>query len=88
MRRIEKPVLIILTDADKSTEGIVLAVGPGKRNSDGKRIPLDVKPGDKIRFNSKWNDLSSADYHHQLPLGADPEIHLIQEADIFGKVDG
>ena len=40
---------------DKSQEGMVVAVGPGKFNEDGdKRIELSVKKGDKVLF-SKYS---------------------------------
>jgi chaperonin GroES len=29
-------------------EGVVLAVGPGRRNKDGDLIPVGVKEGDKV----------------------------------------
>jgi len=35
---------------EKPQEGEVIAVGNGKRNDDGKLIPLDVKAGDRILF--------------------------------------
>src|SRR5438105_15034776 len=35
---------------EKPQEGEVIAVGAGKRNDDGKLIPLDVKAGDRILF--------------------------------------
>jgi len=35
---------------DKSEEGKVIAVGPGRTMEDGKIIPLPVKPGDKVLF--------------------------------------
>ena len=35
---------------EKSEEGKVIAVGPGKMTEDGKIIPLSVKPGDKVLF--------------------------------------
>jgi chaperonin GroES len=35
---------------EKPQEGEVVAVGKGKRLEDGKVIPLDVKPGDRILF--------------------------------------
>ena len=73
---------IKLTDADRSLKGTVLAVGPGKRDEDGDIEPLQVKPGDTVLFSSKWNDLAG-DYYSDLPVGADPLIHLIQEADIL-----
>ena len=97
IQRIEEPSLIRLTDAPKGIKGIVLAVGPGKRDEDGDLVPLDVKPGDKVLFNSKWNDLAascnvgtgadgSGPLERPLPLGADPTLHLVQEADIFGII--
>jgi len=36
------------TAKEKPTEGIVRAVGPGKLDDDGKRIPLEVKDGDRV----------------------------------------
>ena len=35
---------------EKSEEGKVIAVGPGKMTDDGKIIPMSVKVGDKILF--------------------------------------
>ena len=35
---------------EKSEEGKVIAVGPGKRNDKGEIIPVAVKPGDKVLF--------------------------------------
>ena len=43
---------IVIPDnaAEKPDQGEVIAVGPGKRNDEGKREPLDVKVGDRILF--------------------------------------
>ena len=36
---------------EKPEQGVVLAIGPGKWDEDGeKRLPLDVKEGDRIVF--------------------------------------
>ena len=37
-------------EKERPEEGRVIAVGPGKRLSSGKRIPLEVKKGDKVLF--------------------------------------
>jgi len=37
-------------EKDRSEQGKVLAVGPGKKTKDGKIIPLDVKVGDTVLF--------------------------------------
>ena len=38
------------TAKEKPMEGKVLAVGPGARQENGKRVPMDVKVGDKVLF--------------------------------------
>ena len=43
-------IVIPDTAAEKPDQGEVIAVGPGKRNDEGKREPLDVKVGDRILF--------------------------------------
>jgi len=35
---------------EKPQKGKVLAVGPGKLDDDGKRMPMDVKEGDTVLF--------------------------------------
>lgn len=78
--------LIVIPDVarEKSIKGKVLAVGPGKR-VDGIRKPVDVKVGELVLFNSKWSEFSSSHYaDDQL---RDRKLHLVMEADIFGKVN-
>lgn len=41
-------------DKEKPEQGKVIAVGPGKTGKDGKRIPMDIKVGDKVLF-SKYS---------------------------------
>ena len=56
VKRIEKDIekvgglFIPDTAKEKPQEGLVHAVGKGKRLDDGKLVPLDVKEGDKILF--------------------------------------
>jgi len=38
------------TAKEKPQQGNVLAVGEGRRDEDGERIPMDVKVGVRIRF--------------------------------------
>ena len=35
---------------EKSEEGMIIAVGPGKKTDDGKILMMSVKPGDKVLF--------------------------------------
>jgi chaperonin GroES len=50
-REVKKGGIIIPDTAkEKSQEGRVVAVGNGKVTDDGKKLPLDVKNGDRILF--------------------------------------
>ncbi len=46
------PAGIVLpeTAKEKPQKGEVLAVGPGARDEDGKRLPMEVSVGDKVLF--------------------------------------
>jgi len=70
---------IIIPDAakEKPQEGMVVAVGSGRRE-DGKVVALDVKKGDKVLF-GKYSGT-------EIELGG--EEHLImREDDILGIVE-
>ncbi len=43
-------ILIPDTAKEKPQRGKIIAVGKGKIADDGKRIPLDVKAGDRVLF--------------------------------------
>jgi chaperonin GroES len=56
VRRIEEEqktsggIIIPDTAKEKPQEGKVIAAGPGKLDDKGKRMPLDVKKGDRVLF--------------------------------------
>lgn len=53
LREEKKKGGIILPDTiekEKSEKGKVIAVGPGKFNEDGERMPMQVKKGDIVLF--------------------------------------
>ena len=68
--------LISYPDAARvpAKHGVVVAVGFGRRDSDGHRTPLCVKVGDHIQF-GRFTDFD------------DGELLLIQEADIVGIIE-
>ena len=50
---------IIIPEAankEKLLKGEVITVGPGRRNDEGKRIPIEVKPGDTVFFKKPWDE--------------------------------
>jgi chaperonin GroES len=71
---------IIIPDSakEKPQEGKVVGVGPGKMGDDGKRIPMDVKAGDRILF-SKYGGTE---------IKIDDVEHLfMKEDDILGVLE-
>jgi chaperonin GroES len=43
-------IIIPDTAKEKPQEGKVVSVGPGKMGDDGKRIPMELKKGDRVLF--------------------------------------
>jgi len=43
-------------DKEKSDQGTVVAVGPGRTTDDGKVLPMNVKVGDKVIFSKYGPD--------------------------------
>ena len=48
--KVKGGIIIPDTAKEKPMEGKVIAVGAGKLDDDGKRIPLEVKVGDRVLF--------------------------------------
>jgi len=71
-------ILIPDTAQEKPMEGEIVAVGPGARDEDGKRHPLDVKSGDRVLF-GKWSGT-------EVKLDGE-ELMIMKEADILGVLD-
>ncbi len=72
---------IIIPDSakEKPQEGEVVAVGNGKKNEDGKVIPLDVKAGDRILFGKYSGSEIKMD---------DEEYLILKEEEVLGVVEG
>jgi chaperonin GroES len=84
VRRVEEEaktkggIIIPDTAKEKPQEGEVVAVGPGARDEDGKRIDMDVKVGDRILF-GKWSGT-------EVRLDGE-DLLIMKESDILGVVD-
>ena len=72
-------IVIPDTAAEKPDQGEVVAVGKGKKDDDGKVIPLDVKVGDKILFGK---------YSGQTVKVKGEELLVMREEDIMGVIEG
>jgi len=71
-------IIIPDTAKEKPQEGEVMAVGAGKIE-DGKRIPLDVKTGDRILFGKYTGTDITVD---------DQEYLILREEEVLAKVSG
>ena len=71
-------IIIPDTAKEKPQEGKVIAAGNGKVGDDGKKIPLDVKAGDKILFGK---------YSGSEVKIEDDEYLILREEDILAILD-
>ena len=71
-------IIIPDTAQEKPQEGEVMGVGPGARDEDGERIPLDVKVGDRILF-GKWSGT-------EVKIDGE-ELLIMKESDIMGIIE-
>jgi len=63
---------------EKPQEGEVVSVGKGKRLEDGKIVPLDVQPGDRILF-GKYSG-------SEIKLEGE-ELIIMREDEVLGILD-
>ena len=78
-RKTASGIVIPDTAAEKPDQGEVLAIGPGKRNDDGKLTPVDLKVGDKVLF-GKYSGTT-------VKVEGD-ELLVMREEDIMGVIEG
>jgi len=77
-RKTASGIVIPDTATEKPDQGEIIAVGPGKRDENGKQIALDVKVGDKVLFGK---------YAGQTVKVAGDELLVMREEDIMGVVE-
>jgi len=78
-REVKKGGIIIPDTAkEKPQEGKVIAVGNGKVNDDGKKLPLDVKTGDKILFGKYSGSEVKLDDKEYLILREDDVLAILE----------
>lgn len=70
---------IVLPDTakEKPQEGEVMALGPGRVTDEGKRLPMELKVGDRVLY-SKFAGTEYKD--------GDEEYLILRESDILAKL--
>jgi len=64
------------TAKEKPQEGEIMAVGPGKLDENGKRIPMDLKVGDRVIYAKYGGTEIKVD---------DEDLIILRESDILAK---
>ncbi|HEY3640736.1 MAG TPA: co-chaperone GroES [Xanthobacteraceae bacterium] len=72
-------IIIPDTAKEKPSQGEIIAVGPGGRDENGKLIPIDVRPGDRVLF-GKWSGT-------EVKIDG-IEYLIMKESDIMGVLEG
>ena len=70
---------IILPDTakEKPQRGKIVAVGPGRLDDAGKRVPMEIKKGDKVIYQKYAGSELKQD---------DQEYLILRESDILAKI--
>jgi len=71
-------IIIPDTAKEKPSEGVIVSVGPGARDEQGKINTLDVKAGDRVLF-GKWSGT-------EVKLDGE-DLLIMKESDIMGIVE-
>ena len=70
------------TAREKPQMGEVLAVGPGRLDDNGKRLPMDVKVGDRVLY-AKY---TGQDVPRGVLGSEEEEFLVLRESDILAKL--
>jgi len=76
--RTESGLFIPETAKEKPQKGTIVAIGPGARNEEGERIPMDVKVGDVVLF-AKYGGT-------EIKIDG-KELKILKEADILAVIE-
>lgn len=72
-------IILPETAKEKPQEGKILAAGPGERDEDGDRIPMEVQVGDKVLY---------AKYSGTEVKVDGKKLLILRESDILAVVEG
>jgi chaperonin GroES len=71
-------IILPETAKEKPQEGTIVAVGPGRRDDDGKIVPMDVKLGDSVLYAKYAGTEIKID---------DKKVLILKESDILAIVE-
>ena len=71
-------IIIPDTAKEKPMESVVVALGTGKTNDDGKKVPFEVKKGDRILVSKYGGTEIKLDGKEYKLLGSDDLLAILQ----------
>ncbi|MBS1238919.1 MAG: groS 2 [Deltaproteobacteria bacterium] len=71
-------IIIPDTAKEKPQEGKVVAAGPGKMGDDGKRIPMELKKGDRVLFSKYAGSEIKVDGVEQIFMREDDILGILE----------
>jgi len=71
-------IIIPDTVQEKPSEGVIVSVGPGARDENGKHIAPDVKANDRVLF-GKWSGT-------EIKINGE-DLLIMKESDIMGVIE-
>jgi len=71
-------IIIPDTAKEKPSQGIIVAVGPGGRDDDGKLVQMTLKEGDRVLF-GKWSGT-------EIKIDGE-DLVIMKESEVFGILE-
>jgi len=71
-------IIIPDTAKEKPSQGVIVAVGPGGRDDDGKLVQMTLKEGDRVLF-GKWSGT-------EIKIDGE-DLIIMKESEVFGILE-
>jgi chaperonin GroES len=75
----ETGIILPETAKEKPQQGKIIAVGPGRRDEEGKPMAMDVAEGDRVLF-AKYSGT-------EIKLDDGKKVLILRESDILAKIE-
>jgi len=72
-------IILPETAKERPQEGKIIAIGPGRRDEQGNRIPMDVKVDDRVLY-AKYAGT-------EVKLEGDKKVLVLRESDILAVIE-
>ena len=67
-------------DKKKQSRGTVIAIGPGRLNDKGERMPMSVAVGQSVLFKEPWGEENKIE-------DGDKKYFLVEEEDVLAVIE-